>query len=206
MGAAVKPLRTESTRFNRTGPTRKPKSPLDKAKAYEVIWNQVSGLFDAARPYADACFVYFIGETDDGPLKIGHSKDPVARLRTMQTGNPRRLRIEYVLVGDMPLEKLLHELWEPFAVISSRSVGKPGAAPGTEWFKPEARDTLLPIIADAVSRQIECLSGPPDVGFGTLERIVRDAHAESGFVARGRDEVRLLAQGAGYVVRRPSRL
>lgn len=183
----------------------KHRSPIDKAKAYEVVWNQVSGLFDASRNYVDSCFVYIIGEEDDGPLKIGYSKDPIARLRTMQTGNPRRLRIEYALVGDMRLEKLLHELWEPFAIISSRSAGKPNAAPGTEWFTPMARETLLPILADAAHRQSERLRTPA-AGFDELEQIVRDAHADSGFIARGRDEVRLLAQGAGYVVQRPSRI
>lgn len=184
---------------------RKPSSPLDKAKAYEVAWQQVSGLFDAARPYADACFIYLIGEADDGPIKIGHSQDPVSRLRTMQTGNPRRLRIEHVLVGDMGLEKLLHEFWEPHAIISNAKIGKPGAAPGTEWFKPEAREPLLPIIVDAAARQT-ALMLTREATFPALEQAVRDAHAESGFVARGRDEVRLLAHAAGYSVNRPSRI
>jgi hypothetical protein len=136
------------------------RSPIDKAKAYEVVWNQVGGLFDAARIFDGACFIYLIGEQDDGPFKIGFSKDPIGRLRTMQTGNPRRLRIEYVLVGDMALEKLLHELWESYAILSSASKAKPGAAPGTEWFRPEAREGILPIFADATQRQIAYLRQP----------------------------------------------
>jgi len=184
-----------------------PKSPLDKAKGYEVVWNQVSGLFDAVREFSNPCFIYLIGEADDGPLKIGLSKDPLSRLRTMQTGNPRRLRIEHVVVGDMALEKLLHELWEPFAIKSAAKAGKPNAAPGTEWFTAEARETLLPIIADAARRQVEHLhSTEGDVTTDTLEKIVRDAHAESGFVARGRDSVRRLGASVGYAVQRPSRI
>lgn len=207
MGAAVKPLGKGAGRKFNDRRKRLSKSPLDKAKAYEVVWNQVAGLFEAARPFSNACFVYLIGEPDDGPLKIGMSKDPIGRLRTMQTGNPRRLRIEYALIGDMPIEKLLHEFWEPFAVFSARTQGKPGAPPGTEWFKPEARQTLLPIIADAAQRQIDLmLTTPDDIASVELERAVRDAHAESGFVAQGRDEVRLLGQAVGYAVQRPSRI
>jgi hypothetical protein len=152
--------------------------------------------------------VYFIGETDDGPLKIGVSKDPISRLRGMQTGNPRRLRLEWVLLGGLAIEKLLHEFWEPFAVLSARSVGKVGAAPGTEWFNPEVRNELVPIIAAAVEQQLLYLQeATTTYAEDDLERIIRDAHADSGFVAQGRDEVRLLAHTAGYVIAsRPSRI
>ena len=206
MGKAVKGDVHTGKHFNRT-PTHKPRSPIDKAKGYEIVWNQVSPLFDAARACITPSFVYLIGEADNGPLKIGVSKDPIARLRTMQTGNPRRLRIEYVLLGGMAIEKLLHELWEPFAVLSARSTGKPDAAPGTEWFKPEARDQLLPIIEEAARRQGQYLDDAVDgYDYADLERLIRDAHADSDFVAQGRDEVRLLARGAGYAIGRPSRI
>jgi hypothetical protein len=82
-------------------------SPLDKAAGHEVAWRRVSDVFDAARQIRNCKFVYFIGEDDDGPVKIGVAKDPISRLRAMQTGNPRRLRVEHVLVGDMDVEKLL---------------------------------------------------------------------------------------------------
>lgn len=183
-------------------------SPLDKAKAYEVVWNQVSETFNTARYCLDVSFVYLIGEQDDGHFKIGLSKDPISRLRAMQTGNPRRLRIEYVLIGDMRLEKLLHELWAPYGVVSRRNAGNPDALPGTEWFTPEAREQLLPIMAAAVEQQLEYLQDEArtDYDWRDLERIVRNAHAESGFVAIGRDEVNLLGQGAGDVIRRRSRI
>jgi hypothetical protein len=208
MGSAVKHLRSGNRVSIGTGRTRKVQSPIDKAKGYEIAWPQVSPLFEAARGITAISFVYFIGEADQGPLKIGVSKDPIARLRTMQTGNPRRLRIEQLLAGDTQIEKLLHELWEPHAIYSARTAGRPDAAPGTEWFKPEARPELLPIIATAAERQIEYLAAATDiVASSDLERIVRDAHAEHDFDAQGRDEVRLLATGAGHVLRsRPSRL
>jgi hypothetical protein len=129
------------------------KSPLDKAKGYEVVWKQVAPLFRrGARPTATPRSSTSSAKADDGPIKIGVSKDPISRLRTMQTGNPRRLRIEYVLMGDTNIERLLHELWEPFAIFSARTAGKPDAAPGTEWFTPDTRKALLPIVRDRQHR------------------------------------------------------
>jgi hypothetical protein len=208
MGAAVKPLRTGASRFNSGPRKRKTSSPLDKAKGHEVIWSQVAGVFEAMRPFQGAVFVYVIGEPDDGMLKIGVSKDPIARLRTMQTGNPRRLRLEYVLAGSMQLEKLMHELWESHAIVSARNVGKDNVAPGTEWFTPDARETLLPIVADAAQRQIDYLAQQTgNVHAEDLERLIREAHADSGRVIHKRDETLLLGQTVGIVVQgRPSRI
>jgi hypothetical protein len=38
-------------------------------------------------------FIYLISEAGRGPVKIGHGKDPAARLAALQTGNPRLLRL-----------------------------------------------------------------------------------------------------------------
>lgn len=207
MGRSIQPVTTTGSRFNRASASHKPKSPLDKAKGYEVIWQQVSGVFEAARDFGNANFVYVIGEQDDGPVKIGVSKDPIARLRGMQTGNPRRLRIEHVLIGDMATEKIVHEYWEPFAIHSAgRRANNPDALPGTEWFKPEVRAQLLPIVADAAERQVEYIKTAEEPGFADLELIARDAHAESGLVVHRRAPTIRLAQGAGYTVSRRYRI
>jgi hypothetical protein len=110
MGASVKSAKSGNKVPVGAGSKRQFPSPLDKAKGYEVVWQQVSPVFESARGVGGISFVYFIGESDDGSLKIGTSKDPISRLRGMQTGNPRRLRIEHVLVGSSHLEKLLHEI------------------------------------------------------------------------------------------------
>lgn len=209
MGSAVK-ISTRSGRGPvpiRSRRARKPASPIDKAKGYEVVWRQVSDLFDAARRVEAVSFVYFIGEEDDGAVKIGVAKDPVSRLRTMQTGNPRRLRIEHVLIGHSTLEKLLHELWEPFAVKSAAAQRKVGSAPGTEWFRPDVRSELLPIVTTAASAQAVHLRETTGIlEAEDIEQMVRDAHVSHGFVAQGRDHVVRLAVGDGLVVSRPSRL
>jgi len=185
-----------------------PRPPLDKAKAHEVVWSQVSDLFAAAKVIANPSYVYFIGEEDEGALKIGLAADPIKRLRSMQTGNPRRLRVEYVLMGDRGTEKLLHELWEPFAIHSANSKAKvaapAGKNPGTEWFRPEIRTELFPILETAVEKQLAQFGG--DIYLTTLEAAVREAHVEHDHVAQGRDHVWNLAPVAGYSVARPSRL
>lgn len=182
--------------------SRPAKYVLDKAHGYEIMWPRVSPLLEACRRVEDASFVYVIGETEDaGPLKIGVAKDPIARLRGMQTGNPRRLKIEGVLLGDRELEQLLHEMWEFYAIPSVRQRGKVDAAPGTEWFRPEIREAILPIIETAAEGQLKHLGrheGGP-VYCEDLSTIVRAAHGQHGVVATKRDEVRLLARTAGYV-------
>lgn len=212
MGKAVKGSPTSSggkrgSRQTRIGSSHKREwpSPIDHAKGYEVVWPQVSGLFDAARGTVGLTFVYVIGEADGGCVKIGTAKDPVKRLRSMQTGNPRRLRVEYVLMGGRDIEALLHQMWEAFAITSVAKRGKVDAAPGTEWFEPEIREQLFPIMATASEAQIDHLrsvlvEGGKVIGLDELERMIRQAHAEHGFVAKGREEVRLLGAHAGYVL------
>lgn len=182
------------------------RSPIDKAKAHEVIWQNVSRLFDATRRIEKPSFVYFIGEPD-GPLKIGLSKDPIARLRGMQTGNPRRLRIEYVLLGDLNLEKLMQEMWRPHAILSANQIGKPDALPGTEWFQPEVRAALEPIVFSAVEMQIQWLHQCEDTfDWHDAERLVREAHGGHDFVAVKKHQTLLLSTDGGIMATRKSRI
>lgn len=210
MGSAVKPIKTGRRVQVGTSQPRRAASPIDKAKAYEVVWQDVAPLFEAARPIVGCCFVYFIGEPDGGPVKIGVSKDPVARLRGMQTGNPRRLRIERVLIGAQWIEKLLHEIWEEYAIKSARATGKSDVAPGTEWFEPIVRPNLLAVIATAAQNQINYIAGIPDdvdlIDVAELERCVRAAHGEHGIEAKRRDVLRYLANNGGGGIARGTRV
>jgi hypothetical protein len=179
---------------------RKPKSPIDIARGPEIDWSRVDNLFAAARSIVNPAFVYFIGE-EDGPLKIGTATNPVKRLRSMQTGNPRRLKIENVILGDRQIESLLHDMWEDFAIRSPYSKGKQFDRPGTEWFKPEIRTAGLLEIADtAAEYQVDFITAQPQaLTMDDMEVLVREAHGKHDFVAKGRDEVRLLATSTGYV-------
>lgn len=58
-------------------------------------------------------FLYIISEGEDGPIKIGRSRNPGSRLLELQTGNARRLRVvaSYELTHDeaCDAERRLHE-------------------------------------------------------------------------------------------------
>ncbi len=165
------------------------KNPLDKAKGYEVVWDQVAGIFESARRMQNPNFVYLIGE-EDGPVKIGTATNPIKRLRTMQTGNPRRLRVEWALIGDRRLERMLHRLWRPFAIKSAahearskRSLGPGVYVPGTEWFHQDVRDELVSVICSAVELQLDRLKDAQgDLFFEDFGALVIKAHQEHGFI------------------------
>jgi hypothetical protein len=53
--------------------------------------------------------IYVIGTGRDGVVKIGIARDPGARLRELQTGNPQPLRLLGLIPGDGKLERRLHE-------------------------------------------------------------------------------------------------
>ena len=176
----------------------KPKdsSPLDRATGSEVVWGQVNDLFNAARPFEKPEFIYFVSQMD-GPIKIGRSKEPISRLRSMQTGNPRRLRVEYVLLGECKLEKRLHRIWEAYAIESSRSkASNAPSAPGTEWFRSEVCDLLFPVISEAVSRQLARIEEGSDVFLEDLCAVVLQAHIDHGHsIEPWREKPRILAAG-----------
>jgi hypothetical protein len=57
--------------------------------------------------------VYFIEEEGTGLIKIGHSNDTMARLASLQTGNPRKLTLLREIEGKgEDLERELHERYK----------------------------------------------------------------------------------------------
>lgn len=67
-------------------------------------------------------WVYFIGSESSDLTKIGFSVRPKARLSQVQSGNPERLELLYVVPATKAIETKLHDLFAPL-----RAVG--------EWFK-----------------------------------------------------------------------
>lgn len=201
MGGA-QPIRDKVRKRASTGKEHPPPlSPVDKAFGYEINWQNVSPVFEATREFKAPSYVYLIGEGEDGPVKIGFAKDPIKRLRAMQTGNSQRLRIEHMIVGDKQIEKLLHETWEPLAIISLRNVSRPDSPPGTEWFFPEIREELFPIIESVAEVQIDMLKQGYSISPEGTESLLRGAHKQFGREKPSPIEgVRRLARGSGYVV------
>lgn len=169
-------------------------SPLDQAGGHEVIWNNVQPLFEAARGLKDLSFVYFVGEEDEGPIKIGVAKDPIRRLWSMKAGNPRHMRIEHVVLGTGREEKLFHELWEPLAIRSFKNRKNPNSAPGTEWFAPEIRPKLFPIVQEIADTQV-CLIEESRID--DLYELTLEAHSMHG-VEPSQDKVRVPRRGGDY--------
>ena len=57
-------------------------------------------------------YIYFIQEGLDGQIKIGYSLDPKSRLKSLQTSNPRQLRLLLTLEGDEDYERKLHKQFD----------------------------------------------------------------------------------------------
>lgn len=75
-------------------------------------------------------YTYFIQAEAGGPIKIGKAHNPIHRLKSLQTGNSKKLRIIRLIKGDV--EGQLHERFEHL-----RQLG--------EWFKcdPELNKFLF---------------------------------------------------------------
>lgn len=76
---------------------------------------------------ASAGYVYFIQRRSGGPIKIGHSRKPHDRIRTLQTANPEKLVFLALAKGSKEDEKKLHSL---FGFCRIHTGG------GDEWFEP----------------------------------------------------------------------
>lgn len=72
------------------------------------------------RGEATSSFLYVISEGENGPIKIGRSRNPGARMAELQTGNARRLCVvaTYELTHDeaCDAERKLHEELSEFAM------------------------------------------------------------------------------------------
>lgn len=90
----------------------------------------------------DPCFVYVVQEDGDEAIKVGTARDPLERLKTLQTGNRRELRLLYVLPGTHDTEAYFHRrLW------LCRVRG--------EWFEGEAVPPFLDYIADLARKMVD---------------------------------------------------
>lgn len=64
-----------------------------------------------------AAFVYLISEWDreteepTGFAKIGTAGDPVKRLNSLRTGNPRHLQLNGLFLGGLDAERAMHRRW-----------------------------------------------------------------------------------------------
>ena len=85
--------------------------------------------------------VYFVRAGEEGPVKIGHAKNPASRLRELQAGCFETFNLLRVIEGDVLSEKFLHRHFR-----AQRVRG--------EWFRfhPDML-TIVPPSLHAVPRQ-----------------------------------------------------
>lgn len=69
-------------------------------------------------------WVYFIEIEGLGFVKVGHAKDPIARLRTLQTANPLPLKLLGAMPGDYVHETAMHTYMDEYRCRNG----------GNEWF------------------------------------------------------------------------
>ncbi|RLC17902.1 MAG: hypothetical protein DRI57_09140 [Deltaproteobacteria bacterium] len=77
--------------------------------------------------------IYFIQLGTDGPIKIGTSENPQARLAQLQTSNPEKLHLLGTMTGNNSMETKLHQTFSPFRLEG-------------EWFSPASE--LLKFISE----------------------------------------------------------
>jgi hypothetical protein len=62
----------------------------------------------------DSQYVYVIGNLENSICKIGYSKSPVSRLKTIQTGCPYKLHFIVIVKGNISIESQLHEKYRKY--------------------------------------------------------------------------------------------
>jgi hypothetical protein len=73
--------------------------------------------------YGTPTFVYFIQEGDEGPIKIGFSRNVQERIKALQTGHAQPLRLLHAMRGTLDDEQRLHRRFARLRIQN-------------EWFAP----------------------------------------------------------------------
>lgn len=98
---------------------------VNACSEHEEMFNRVRHHVAGGTPRSSKAtsWVYFVRVGEDGPIKIGSSVEPAARISSLQTGMPDKLFLLGVCPGGRAKERELHALFADF-----RRRG--------EWFAP----------------------------------------------------------------------
>jgi hypothetical protein len=86
----------------------------------------------------DPTYVYVIGESEEGPVKIGRSNSPLYRMSMLQGGNGRKLSLYYFEEAKDRSRAHLHEQHVHFIFEDKRMVG--------EWFDISVAEAIQAIL------------------------------------------------------------
>ena len=91
----------------------------------------------------DPLYIYFIQEGDNGPIKIGISRDPENRVRAIQVSCSKTTKLLCSVLGTVEKESALHEQFKNIRLHG-------------EWFKPSKE--LVDFIAKLKSAEGTCIA------------------------------------------------
>ena len=83
-------------------------------------------------------YIYFVQAGEKGPVKVGLSKNPMSRVKQLQTSNPHTLKLLGIIPGDRETEEMIHDKFE-----DHRLEG--------EWFEPT--NELIDIVRSLLDDQ-----------------------------------------------------
>lgn len=174
---------------------------LSNAHGSEIDWEHAAPIL-RLQQLGQIPFVYFVREQPEGAIKIGAATHPIRRLRELQVGNPRRLKIERLVFGDVTAERLIQTYLAEFAI-----GGKPRAstfkaphAPPTEWFESTAYDRIMRAAGEILLAQRMLELRPEGHTVGELCAAIHETMQGLGYTLRRQDEARLLGRGGGYAI------
>lgn len=108
-------------------------TPDRETKAALERWPQV---------VKDPLYVYFIQGESGGAVKIGQARDPHARRRELQCGNPDELVLVALVLANDETERSIHLTWRRDALVRG------------EWFGGGFEDVIVSLAAEACRRQL----------------------------------------------------
>ena len=121
---------------------------IQKGRRMEILFNQIDIYLkedDPENSYIpvnrESIKLYFIQEGMRGPIKIGLSKDPQERLKALQTGNSKKLRmLWYIEPKTLEVESILHKAFDEHRICG-------------EWFYPNG--DLLNLILETICHSFD---------------------------------------------------
>ncbi len=118
--------------------------------------------------------IYFIQIGEDGPIKIGFTKSPIAyRISALQTASPYLLTLVGLIDGDEQAEQSLHEKFSEF-----RMKG--------EWFEPQSEILEFCRVAKPAAEPQDNAEGLIGVTFRLPQEVLDTIDAEAARLGTSR--------------------
>lgn len=81
---------------------------IERVDLMMFLRTQIVSEDDWALAHAKNGSVYFIRDVTNDCIKVGHSRDPITRLSTLQVGNSNRLHLVGLVAAEFAIEQHIH--------------------------------------------------------------------------------------------------